>query len=379
MKPKRILYLFASYPRWSEGFLRQDLGGLLSSGLHIVAASLFPGDCQVQSGWPVVTCLSDEVVSHGPSSKGLSWLVPRPLRASFTMLRHRCLFKRLLQLCREEHVSHIHGEFADIAGLFAAKAAAKLKCTYSVGLHADDCLNMKYAPASILEKALFATVCNVAARKLLLDNGAIDRERLHLCRHGVDLRFWQYSPSRHVSDGLDVLFAGRIASKKGLDLLLEALAQLPESYTLKVAGSGPEEANLRELARRLGVAGRVTWLGMLGQSALRTMFFTSSCLCVPSVAGRGGMDGVPNVMLEAMASGLPVVAFRNGGIGEVLDAETGFLVEDCSVDALCDAMRHIEGNAAEAEKRRRAARSRIEEQFDAAMLARERAALFEEI
>ena len=381
MKSKRILYLFASYPRWSEGFLRQDLGGLLASGLQIVAASLFPGDCQVQPGWPVVTWLTEgnRGAFRPAHPTGLSRFVPRLLRAPLTMLRHRSLFTRLLQLCREEHISHIHGEFADIAGLFAAKAADRLGCTYSLGLHADDCLNMKYTPALLFKKASFVTICNENARNVLLEKGCIAGDRLHLLRHGVDLRFWSFMEKRRTSNEIDLLFAGRLVPKKGLDLLLEALSKLPASYTLKVAGTGSEEAGLRKMAQNLGVAWRVTWLGMLGQEALRSVFATSSCLCVPSVEGRGGMDGVPNVMLEAMASGLPVVASCKGGIGEALDAETGFLVKECTADALCDALRLLEGNASEVEKRRRAARARIEQQFDAARLAKERAALFEEI
>lgn len=383
MKSKRILYLFASYPRWSEGFLRQDLGGLLASGLQIVAASLFPGDCQVQPGWPVVTCLTGggiDVGTEASSGTGLSRLVPRPLRAPLTMMLHRSLFKKLLQLCREEHISHIHGEFADIAGLFAAKAASKLGCTYSIGLHADDCLKMKYAPASLFKNASFITICNENAKNMLLENGGINVERLHLLRHGVDLRFWSFMENRHASNEIDVLFAGRLVPKKGLDLLLEALSTLPANYTLKVAGTGPEEARLRQLAQNLGVSGRVTWLGWLGQEALRTVFATSSCLCVPSMEGRGGMDGVPNVMLEAMASGLPVLAFGKGGIGEALDAEAGFLAEGDTAAALAEALPSMEeANAPEVEKRRRAARARIERQFDASRLAKERAALFEEI
>ncbi|MBQ7177047.1 MAG: glycosyltransferase family 4 protein [Victivallales bacterium] len=379
MKSKRILYLFASYPRWSEGFLRQDLGGLLASGMQIVATSLFPGDCQIQPGWPVVTCLTAGEGGDASSGTGLSYLVPRPLRAPLTMMRHRSLFKKLLQLCKEEHISHIHGEFADIAGLFAAKAAANLGCTFSLGLHADDCLKMKYSPASLFENASFVTICNENARNMLLEKGCINAERLHLLRHGVELRFWSFMENRHTSSEIDILFAGRLVPKKGLDLLLEALSMLPGNYTLKVAGSGPEEALLRKMAQNLGVSGRVTWLGWLGQEALRTVFATSSCLCVPSVEGRGGIDGVPNVMLEAMASGLPVVAFGKGGIGEALDAEKGFLVDECTADGLCGALRFLEGNASEVEKRRCAARARIEQDFDAARLAKERAALFEEI
>lgn len=333
----------------------------------------------MQPGWPVVTCLTEGEDGDASSGTGLSCLVPRPLRASLTMLRHRWLFKKLLRLCKEEHISHIHGEFADIAGLFAAKAASRLGCTYSVGLHADDCLKMKYSPASLFKNVYFVTICNKNAKNMLLEKGCIDAERLHLLRHGVDLRFWSFMENRHTSTEIDMLFAGRLVPKKGLDLLLEALSMLPANYTLKVAGTGPEEALLRKMARNLGVSGRVTWLGWLGQEALRTVFATSSCLCVPSVEGRGGIDGVPNVMLEAMASGLPVVAFGKGGIGEALDAETGFLAEECTADALCGALRFLEGNAPEAEKRRHAARARVEQDFDAARLAKERAALFEEI
>ncbi len=374
----RILYLMSSYPRWSEEFIRRDLSGLLERGLPVVAASLFPGDCQVQPGWPIVKCLSSGEGDACPvvRSGGGRAFMPRNVRLWFSLFKHRSLLKQVEELCREECITHLHGEFADLAGLLATRAAGRLGLTYSLGVHADDCLNLKYPPSSLFGRAEFITVCNESACRIMRETWHVPENRLHLVHHGVDLSFWKYSRHRAHGNGVNMIFAGRLVPKKGLDILLQVLAGLPRSFTLSIAGNGPEEDRLRLMASELGIAGRVNWLGRLGRSALRYSFGVSSCLCVPSCDGCGGMDGIPNIVLEAMASGLPVVAFDSGGIGEVVNDDTGWLVRQGDVRKLEQVLLDFSGSALEIERRCANGRKVIENDFDSGLVSRRRADLF---
>ena len=133
---------------------------------------------------------------------------------------------------------------------------------------------------------------------------------------------------------------------------------------------------MRSLAHELGIEERITWLGHLSHGALRHAFAGATCLCLPSVEGRDGFDGVPNVMLEAMASGLPVVGFQSGGLCEVLTEETGWPVVDCSASALHAALQNMASNPEALEERRRNARRFIEENYDSTAQAAKRASLF---
>jgi glycosyltransferase involved in cell wall biosynthesis len=130
-----------------------------------------------------------------------------------------------------------------------------------------------------------------------------------------------------------ILFVGRLTPGKGLQYLIRALPRIASPVRLLVAGSGGELPELVALARREQVLERVDFLGRLDREALEGRYETASLVVVPSVWPEPfGMVGP-----EAMAHGLPVVAFRVGGIPEWLtDGETGFLVEPKDLDGLAD-------------------------------------------
>ena len=181
--------------------------------------------------------------------------------------------------------------------------------------------------------------------------------------------------------GTGLLFVGRFVPKKGLADLIAALALLfREKETdarLTIAGDGPDAAALRARAEALGVAARISWLGVVPREHLRTQLRQHTCLVVPStVAPDGDRDGIPNVVLEAMAVGTPVVGTDAGSLPEVLSPETGWVCEPQNPAALAALIRSCSGNSAERARRGARARQQIETRFDAVALARQRAALF---
>jgi len=165
------------------------------------------------------------------------------------------------------------------------------------------------------------------------------------------------------------LFVGRLRIRKGVEVLLEAMARRREAGAdrpLWIAGSGEHEAALRGTARRLGLGEeRVRFLGRASAGQVRELLGRAAALVVPSI-----YEGMPLVVLEAMEAGVPVVASRVSGIPEVVvDGETGWLVPPEDPEALAEALAEVEEAPAEARRRAAGARARLEECYRPAAVA----------
>jgi glycosyltransferase involved in cell wall biosynthesis len=137
-----------------------------------------------------------------------------------------------------------------------------------------------------------------------------------------------------------VLFVGRLAEKKGVTYLIEAMKDV--DARLVIAGDGPLKASLKKQAAQLG-KGKVQFYGSKTHEELKKIYASADVLCAPSVtAGDGDTEGLPTVIMEAMASGLPVVASNSGGIsGVVKDGENGILCEEKNVRQLEAALNRV--------------------------------------
>jgi len=184
------------------------------------------------------------------------------------------------------------------------------------------------------------------------------RAEIPVIPNGVDVisqpdetRFW--IPPRLFS-------AGRIVHQKGLDLGLQALSQLTDlDWEWHIAGDGPQLGALKSRAQELGLADRVTFLGWQSREGLTEWYHRSNVFLFPS-----RHEGMPNAVLEAMSSGLPVVATRIAGSEElVLDGETGFLVPSENVDELREALRRILTNPELRKNMGSASRVRVEQNY----------------
>jgi colanic acid/amylovoran biosynthesis glycosyltransferase len=158
--------------------------------------------------------------------------------------------------------------------------------------------------------------------------------KIRLHRTGLPLEDIRFAQRQTPADGAwRCVQACRLIAKKGLATSLRAFAEFSRAYpraTFAIAGEGTLLPELRALATELGVSERVTFPGFLQQEELRALYAASHLFLHPSETGpNGDQEGVPNSMLEAMASGLPVVATRHGGIPEAVDdGVSGALVAD---------------------------------------------------
>jgi glycosyltransferase involved in cell wall biosynthesis len=153
---------------------------------------------------------------------------------------------------------------------------------------------------------------------------------------GADPEAYAPGPPRPTGGECRLLFVGRLTTQKGLDAALKALARVKTAtpWTLTVAGDGPRRGEFEGLARGLGLAARVTFRGFMDRAAVRTLYTESDVFVFPS-----RYEGMPNVVLEAMACGLPVVGTRIAGTEQLVEPETnGDLLPVDDIDALAAAL-----------------------------------------
>ena len=169
-------------------------------------------------------------------------------------------------------------------------------------------------------------------------------EKIRVHRTGIPLAEIVWPARVWPNDGAwRFLQAGRLIEKKGFQTSLRAFVAfqaLNPGATFTIAGDGPMRSELQKLARELGVEDHVRFVGFLSQAQLREQFSQSHIFLHPSELGAdGNQEGVPNAMLEAMASGLPVFATHHGGIPEAVDSGvSGILVAERDHAALAQAL-----------------------------------------
>jgi glycosyltransferase involved in cell wall biosynthesis len=197
-------------------------------------------------------------------------------------------------------------------------------------------------------------------------------EKLFVHRYGVELDGFGEELELAAHNDLCVLFAGRFVEKKGIGFLIEAMRRLRQEGSglrLELIGDGPIADDMKRAAADLP---NVSFLGWLPNEVLRQRMRSALAVCVPSVHTEGGdAEGLPNVVLEAMASGAPVIATHHAGIGEAVeDGRTGILVPSADTAALTAALRRLADDPASARAMGREARRVALDRFDAVAQSR---------
>ena len=245
--------------------------------------------------------------------------------------------------CTRRGIRHLHVHFpnvaADVAMLVAQYGGEGWG--WSMTLHGPtelfDVTGHKLAEK--VRRATFSICISHYMRSQVM--GLVEREQwdsLHVLRCGIDTRrFVPGDRSSAPGGAMTVLAVGRLVARKGHFLLVEALARLRSAgveLRVVIVGEGPERQELEALAARLGVTDHLLMPGAVGQDEIADWFRDADVLCLPSFA-----EGVPIVLMEAMASGLPVVASRTMGIPELVeDGVSGLLVTPGRSEEIVDAL-----------------------------------------
>jgi len=340
----RVLYLLRYYPTVSETFVYREIDALVARGLAVTIAALGarpdgrlqdePPDAPVQMvpRRPLVGRLAR-------ATKGMKWLRAHQRPKDVQRLPW------LTRLARQFDRIHVHfgGEAAELAHAIHLDT----ELPYSVTVHAVDL----FRPRPALEEVLAAaeSVLAVADHHVKhLDALGITARRL---RCGPDLGRWRVRPLP--GPELRALFVARNVPKKGLSTLLDAWTEMPADARLEVISDhdGPVPAG-------------VTVLGLQPPGAVRRHMADANLLVLPSrVAADGDQDGVPVVLMEALASGRPVVAGDVGGISELVDTSVGWLVSPDDQPQLVAALREACDPGCRLERGRRGPRHLKERGF----------------
>ena len=195
----------------------------------------------------------------------------------------------------------------------------------------------------MLDAVKLVLVRSESLRRALINLGC-DPKKIEVQRTGIPLEEFAFHERSFPNDGeWRLVQAGRLIEKKGLPVTLRAFAVFLRKYpnaTLTIAGEGPLLGELQKLARELNIERRVSFTGFISQEQLRDIYYRTHIFVHPSQTGHdGNVEGIPNSMLEAMASGLPVFATDHGGIPEAVEnGVSGVLVRERDHEALANAL-----------------------------------------
>jgi glycosyltransferase involved in cell wall biosynthesis len=276
-------------------------------------------------------------------------------------------------------VDHVHAHYATYPLLAAWLSYRLTGVPYSVTVHAHDIFVDRSFLSRRLADAAFIVAISEYNQRVLASTGSSGRTPVHIVRCGIEPWAYRFSLRTRAADRpVRALCVASLQEYKGHRVLLEALAgggRRLATIQIDLVGSGPLREALEELARELGLQSRVRFHGSLAEEAVTEMLETTDLFVLPSVVARNGqMEGLPIVLMEALAAGAPVVATRLSGVPEiVLNGETGLLVEPSSPEGLVRALETVLDQPAAAQARAEAGRRLVEREYDvrrsAALLA----------
>lgn len=341
MSGGRVVVVTSGFPRRSETFALNELLALESNGALAAIFATKAGEADgLQPGCERLLKRLEFLPEASPATQ-----------AEF-----------MVQRLEGARVGGIHGYFAHTPAEVACHAAARLKVPYGFSTHARDA--RKVASHELAERARRAAcvvACNGDVAQEIMAGGV----PVHLLPHGVNLT--RFSPRPPSAEGpMRLLAVGRLVEKKGFHVLLAAATRLRFPFSLRIVGEGPQRALLEAMIRANGLTGRVTLAGPMTHAELPAAYHDAHVVVVPSVQdSTGDRDGLPNVVLEALASARTVVASRISAIGSaVIDGETGMLVPPGDSAALARALEHLHQRPALREAFGRNGRTRVERDYE---------------
>jgi glycosyltransferase involved in cell wall biosynthesis len=397
---RSVAFVTTVFPTLAS-FIEDDVHRLRARGVKVCVYALRGVGTRYQPRHAPLAALTETVGSPFDLRAWgalLGWLVRRPgvligesarilwasRRSPYALAGHLLWLPaacRVATLVEREGIERVHGAWAHFPGSVAYLAARLADRPFSLSAHAGaDLYRTRAFLAEKVRAADFTATCvrgNAEMLRALAGPGA----RVEWIVHGVDLA--RFDGEGRAPEPTPVLIAvGRLSPPKGFDDAIRALALLRargREAALWLVGDGPERAALEALARESGVADQVSFLGALDHEGLLPLYRRAWLLLAPSrVLANGRRDGIPNVIVEAMAMGLPCVGTRAGGIEEaIVPGETGALAEPGDPASLADAIAGLLEAPGDLERLGRAARQRALERFDAARSFERMYALFE--
>src|SRR5437667_2373802 len=364
----RFAYVFERFPSFGQTFCYREVAELDRQGVVPPIFSIRKAKDEPPQDWDTRIV---ERVHYLPEEKELLEVVRRDVKkrkldpdivAAVDEWGRRTDFLRLYQAVyvglrlRKMGIDHVHAHFAGMAARTAFWIKNFFQISFSFTAHANDIFSPRQFEIG-LDKLVdtaraIVTETDYAARFL---RGRFSRraDRVHRIYNGLDLA--EFGRADFSSSPPVIIAVGRLILKKGFGDLIRACALLAErgkSFRCEIIGEGPLGNELRRQIDELCLQNNVVVTGAKPQTHLRRRLAAANVFVLPSMIDPdGGMDNLPTVIMEAMATGLPVVSTNIGGIPEmVIENETGFLVQPGDAVAMADAISKIVGDASVARR-----------------------------
>jgi len=377
----RIGYVVKRYPRYSETFIVNEILAHEAAGTEVEIFSLRP---PVDGHFQDLIAKVRAPVSYIPENVKAStfWAAVEDAAAASPCLWeelntcvgqsgqnvHQAL--RLTKLVRSKGITHLHAHFASVATSVARLTARLAGVPYSFTAHAKDIFHEDVCSDDLRGKlADAATVITVSEYNLrhLVESFGEDAGRIRRVYNGLPLRGFPYrSPEQRPPR---VVSVGRLVEKKGFSDLIDACALLAErgrEFECHIIGDGELAEPLREQVQRLGITSHVQLSGPRPQAEVIEAVGSAAMLAAPCIVGDdGNRDGLPTVLLEAMALGTPCISTDVAGIPEVVrHEETGLMVGQHNPVELASAIERLLEDHALRVHLAEQARRLIEAEFD---------------
>jgi colanic acid/amylovoran biosynthesis glycosyltransferase len=352
-------YLFERFPSFGQTFCYREVAELYRQGITPPIFSIRNPKDEPPQDWDTQIVRD---VHYLPEEKELLEDVQRASKkrklspaivAALDEWGRRTDFLRLYQAVyvglrlQDLGIDHVHAHFAGMAARNAFWIAKFFPITFSFTAHANDI----FAPRTfeigldkLIQTARLIITETDYSEKFLRERFPERADRIHRIYNGLNLA--EFGEANFSSDPPLIVAIGRLIAKKGFASLIRACGLLVEHgrpFRCEIFGEGPFENQLRGQIEESGLKELVKLPGAKPQHELRERLAAANAFVLPSVPeAEGGMDNLPTVIMEAMATALPVVSTRIGGIPEmVIDNETGFLVRPDDPVALADAIEKV--------------------------------------
>ena len=389
---RNVAYIVKAWPRLSETFILNEIISLEQRGLTVRIFSVRepdagPSHSKVSQVRAKVTCLAFGAHWKQAVPANLRVLCRRPGRylrvllqaAAMMVIRHRRFtppwhfFEAayLVDMLSRSPVDHLHAHFASTPTLVALYAHRLCGVPYTFTAHAKDIyVSDPDTFRAKLEEAQAVVTCTQYNREFLSERfGPICDGKVRSIYHGLDVSQFDFRLPAKINSGEPlILSVARLVEKKGLDDLIAAadiLRRRGRAFHVEIIGSGPQREALKAQAKGLGLANRVKLPGAQAHDVVCLAYQRASVFVLPCViASNGDRDGIPNVLLEAMASGVPVISTPVSGIPELIESgRDGLLVPPNDPEGLAEAIDKVLGSQELRENLARAARAKIESSF----------------
>ena len=400
----KIAYIMSRFPHLSETFILREMIALEQLGWQIELYPLIterpelfhlearPWIARAHAvPWVSFDLLKANIVKLIRQPRRYLSLFWRAFRGNFRspkfLVRAVLLFPRAVWMAdrfKADGISHIHAHYATHPALVAWLINQLTGISYSITVHAHDIFVEKPMLATKLQDSVFVSSISEFNRKYLADRfGPWVQQKTQIVRCGIDPAY--YGNEKSINAGqtsrLEIISIGSLQPYKGHMYLVKACIELQKRgipFRCRIVGGGDLRPMLERAIREGQLDNLVELMGPRTQDEVSRLLRTANCYVQPSVITPSGkMEGIPVALMEAMASGIPVVATCISGIPELVrNGDTGWLVPPENVEALADALSQIHSDPVEAHKRVQSGRKWVLEEFELSSNAKRLSSLF---